>query len=126
MPVTIVVPIVHTISYLLSCPQTRAYLKQADLQMLLSPLTEIDVSTDPREQSAALHRMQIAKVTIVTLCRTWPGLIVLSSDRHCLRALLSTLLVAPEERGHLILDAVRGQQIVSFDSTCPGLHPPPR
>ena len=49
---------------------------------------------------------QVAKLTLVTLCRTWPGLIALSNDQHCLRALLSTMLVGPDERGHLILDAV--------------------
>jgi hypothetical protein len=50
--------------------------------------------------------MRLAKQSVVCLCRTWAGLISVSSDPHCLRALLSTLFVAPEERGHLILDAL--------------------
>ncbi|KAL1522725.1 hypothetical protein AB1Y20_017700 [Prymnesium parvum] len=103
---TLVVPIVHTVCHLLAHPETRAYLKPSDLRMLLAPLTELDVSSDVREQPAVMRGMQVATITVVALCRTWPGLIALSSDRLCLRALLSTLLVPPEERGHLILDSV--------------------
>ena len=50
-------------------------------------------------------------ITQGLISHTWPthvtqGLISVSSDPHCLKALLSTMLVAPEERGHLILDSV--------------------
>lgn len=97
-----------TIAHLLDAPTGRARVGLGELQLVVSPLTDVAMETertgglDPERLSS----MRLSVHCLVELCRTWPGLLALASGPHGLRSLFGTMLMPPAERGHAVLDFV--------------------
>ena len=128
-PQHVALGITLTLAHLLDEPSTRAYIRPPELQLLISPLTELQMSepskaTPPAPQ--ARSTMQLSSACLVAMCRSWSGLLSLASDPHGLRALLACVLQPPALRGHQLLDAIAlALAMPHVSHQAPSRAPPP-
>mmetsp|Transcript_21477 Transcript_21477/g.31154 ORF Transcript_21477/g.31154 Transcript_21477/m.31154 type:complete len:1569 (+) Transcript_21477:93-4799(+) len=80
--------ILMTMLYLLNSPNTRSFVRpHLDLQCLLSPFTDLDTVRG----DDSLKRWDLAKAALVTMMRSFGGVVELTSDRMGLPAVVQLL-----------------------------------
>jgi len=106
--------VVLTLSHLLNKPNSRKFIRsQLDIETLLAPITdlhyrhlvvEMDKSTLSQDN---LRRVEAAKMSIVALLKSWPGIFSLGSPHNTgLQPLLSMLPLATPIVQREILDVL--------------------
>ena len=100
-----------TIGFLLDGPRGREHVTAARLRRLIHPLTELELEMEPAAagnggSTSAMAPLRVSACALVSICRSWSGLLSLAADRYGLRALLACVLVPPVQRGLLIVEAI--------------------
>ena len=80
--------IILAILFLLDEPKSRLFVRPyIDLKAILAPFVDLDTATE----RATHERRMYAKAAIVSMMRSWTGIILLTSDPECLPKLISWL-----------------------------------
>mmetsp|Transcript_15192 Transcript_15192/g.45499 ORF Transcript_15192/g.45499 Transcript_15192/m.45499 type:complete len:1087 (+) Transcript_15192:76-3336(+) len=95
--------VVITILYLFNDISSRKYLRSsgAELRTALSPLTDIHEIEGVYKEKVWMT----TRTALVTMMRSWAGLICLTSDDLCLRAMVNVLRLSNVELVDIVLDA---------------------
>ncbi|XP_077980982.1 rapamycin-insensitive companion of mTOR-like [Glandiceps talaboti] len=105
--------LVFTILYLLNQPQTRKYIRSnVDLEKILAPYTDIHYKHTYQIADSQLHedkevRWAASRMAIVSLFRSWPGMIRLCRpDASGLQSFLGVLSIPNEETRRGVMDVL--------------------
>eukprot|EP00002_Diphylleia_rotans_P005434 TRINITY_DN1456_c0_g1_i3.p1 TRINITY_DN1456_c0_g1~~TRINITY_DN1456_c0_g1_i3.p1 ORF type:complete len:936 (-),score=158.70 TRINITY_DN1456_c0_g1_i3:822-3629(-) len=104
--------LVLTILYILNDENTRCFVRpQLELEVILAPFTEPFFQEGPDRDA----RLNASRIAVITMMKSWTGIICLSSDQHGLRTIVEALRLPSKETKKVVLSTIA--EIFRFPSS---------